>query len=384
MRLALEALAALDDPEANPGTKATAKRVLTALVEKSDTGSSSGSKVRNSDIPKFSGKRNSTDIAVFFYTLAIVFMQNGITDVNEKINYCILGLGPAVAWWYRLGSSLYEARKAKPENADRDPFSILEETIKWEFLDPHQQEKARMKLQNMRQGTRNVSQLIEFFNEQIDLIVEKIPDGTKKFWLRNALNPDILRIMRPDCWETETFYRIAEIAIEAERNLFYSSGAYHSQGTYQPRVPPFQQLDQPTPMDLGCFYHGGRGRGGFGRGRGRGFGGRGFNGGRGRGRGYDNTFNRFQQQPQQQQQQRPGPPGGARNRFPCHECGSYDHFVRDCRIRQEKIRQQNNQRLRHMDFPPGFDPSKPSTSDFRGQQAPPKKSFADLFNEEEN
>ena len=384
--LTTDALNTLEDPKADPVAKATAKRMLAAFMEKE--GGGNGPRLRLSDLPKFSGRRNSMDVVQFFFSLALVFQLFNVDDVTMKVVYATCALGPAIGWWISVGSKLYQMRKDKAENKNKCPYDLLQETLKQEYLDPHQQEKARHKLQSLRQENRSVSQLIEFFNQQLSLIAETIPDGTRKFWFRNGLHPEILRIMRPDCWESESFDQVVMHAMEAEKNFHFARGAYKPLTS-----SPYHSNDQPAPMELGRFYYGGRGRGPYGRGRGRGFGGRGFGGGRGRGRGA--TFNRIQQQqqPQRAEPPRPVPPPGAVNPWPCHECGSFNHFVKDCAQRQEKIRQQrlrDQQRLQRMRasqppvFPPGFDPSKPSTSDFRTPPPPQHKTFAQLFDEEEN
>jgi hypothetical protein len=340
---------------------------------------------RVADIAKFSGKKNSKDVKVYLENVNIIFMLAGskISD-SQKVYYTLATLGPALQWWTNTGEGIWKRKcEANPEMSG---FHVLQTVIEDEFCDRHQEQKSRNALQAMTQGKFSVSNLFDMFNKHLGYIPDTFSDATKKHWIRSALNPAILNAMNTTVWDNDaTIDDVHKAALQAERNLITNYRRYMPNGYYNVDQPmprhynqepmPRHYNQEPMPMDLGRHqlnYGRGRGsdRGRHGRGgRGHGFG----RGGFGRGNPHLQQIQQYQQRQQHHHQQQPPQLQQQQQRgFGCHECGSHDHFVKNCPIRQKKQRQRM-QELRRI-----------QQIEYNKQQAASVQEYENLFIQDEN
>lgn len=328
----------------NPNADANAKASATALIEElslEDRANEPTFKAtpnfRMEQIPEFSGRRKSIDIIKWFLLLDVIFAIYPWITSALKIMYSKARLGPALQWFLSQGDAA--CTKLKEETGGtKDDYDVYKDVLVKEFSDPHQKANARKLLNTLRQsGSMTVSRLIQIFKENLSVVNDTFTEVTKIDWFRHGLKDEIRYFMPIDCWDTKSLEEIFALAIEVERNLAIGnnvnrqSSFYEYNDTYDNGV----KFEEPTPMLLGTrhegggrgFFPGGRGR--FGRGRGR------F--GPARGRGHPSaSFNHMQQ------------PATGKNRFPCHECGSFDHYVKDCPERKALLRRQEEARLKRV------------------------------------
>jgi len=352
-----ELLALLADETLTPEGRTAYIRVLeTILANEREERREHDLRIKPESIPKFSGKHGN-DIVLWFMNLAAIFACANLT-ASYKVTLAITGLTLCMRWWTHIGEPKYNLLRENDPNADA--FDVFQRVLKERFADPFGDSKARNVIFGLKQGDKTLSRLLEIFYENLAIVNEELSDEMKKFILRKALTERLLNAIPANVWSL-SFQQVVDAALQAEQNIKWSSGTWLG-NAFQNGRNFFQ--NNYTPMELGHFFVGnGRGQGNPNGGRGaphnqnggRGFpngGGHGFsNGGRGfptSGRGFPQGGGRFPSN------------GGGRGRgrmsyanmvagnqttrdnftpndWSCHECGSLDHFVRNCPVRKAKM-----------------------------------------------
>lgn len=290
-------------------------------------------------LQEFSGKKNSMDIAFWLLQVFAQFALYPWISPSEMVSLAVTALGPAYRWWSTVGESLYN-NGLLHRNAGETEWNVFCNVLKSMYLDKHAVDKARNTVANLHQGRKDVSRLAEIFREHLALIPEKFSDATLKFWFRKGLNSEILNGIPGGDWDTKSLEEMISVAVQVEKNRMFNAGAFTGGRPTRQQAPP----DTASDMDLGM-----RGQfGGRGRGRGSGF------PGRMQGRGRPPTG--------------PNPATTGRDaagRFVCHECQSPFHFVRNCPVRRQKLRDAENGRREKGKFAAmdsGADRSEPGPS----------------------
>ena len=293
---------------------------------------------RPSDIPEFSGRRQSDDVLLWLSKLGALWALYTGIDEETKKNIAVSRLGTAFGWWRTLGERQLEREQAA--NPSASVYDLFCKVLKMAHINKFSREQARNILDNLEQRPRqDVTRLIQVMNENLARVCDDYSDNHKKHIFRRALASRIRSALNPSDWDNCTFEEMCDKAVAMELNFRYETGQFS--GGYT------ADNNGPQPMQLGNTNYRGRGRGRGSRG------GRGSWAGRGRGgrsiTSYNNTtaesgngeagssFNNTRNEKSGNKTWDP------KARFPCYECNEFGHFQNECPKKTARLEKERAQ-----------------------------------------